>query len=259
MNLSVEQIKLIQSWMEEAGQIAMEGFGSAAAHWKPDHSPVTDNEYRIETLLIDRLGQHFPDMPVISEERAVPEQQSSNKGIWVLDPIDGTKAYLNGLSTWGISLGLMSKGELAAGFFYQPATNSMIWSAGTGAFWNGQPLSAGASTLYDSPTAFLAVPSNTHLHYRITYPRLQAYGSTALHLACLARGVAVGALTRRIYIWDIAGLLPVLNQTGIAYEYLSGASVDLKALLSGQRTPEPILAARPEWIQRLRASIEKVS
>ncbi len=258
MNLSAEQIEQVKSWLVEAGQIAMDGFASAKMHWKPDHTPVTDIEYRMESLIIERLREHFPGHQIISEESGKTEDApSASEAVWALDPIDGTKSYIRGLSTWGISLGLLENGQPNAGFFYQPATQEMFWSSPSGAFWNGQRLVPETALAFNSPLAFLAVPSNTHMLYRISYPRLQAFGSTALHLACVARGIAVGALTRRVYIWDIAGLLPILRQSGAVYGYLSGAPLELSALFSGQRTPEPILAARPSWLAQLREGIER--
>ncbi len=258
MNLNAKQIEQVKSWLVEAGQIAMDGFASAKMHWKPDHTPVTDIEYRMESLLIERLRAHFPRHQIISEESGKAEGASmDNEFVWALDPIDGTKSYLRGLSTWGISLGLMENGEPKDGFFYQPATQDMYWGTAGGAFWNGQRLMSETALAFNSPLAFLAVPSNTHMLYRVAYPRLQAFGSTALHLACVARGIAVGALTRRVYIWDVAGLLPILRQSGAVFGYLSGAPLDLPALFSGQRTPEPILAARPSWWNQLREGIEQ--
>ncbi len=256
MNLDPDQILQVKSWLVEAGQIALEGYAHARVRWKGDNTPVTDAEKRIEELIFSRLREHFPGQQILSEESGVVP--ASSEAAWVLDPIDGTKTYLGGLPTWGISLGLLVGGEPRAGFIYLPATQDMGWAAGAGAFWNDQPLRPDTSLDFDNPIAFLAVPSNAHRRYKISFPRTQAFGSTVLHLACVARGIAVGALTRRVYLWDIAGMLPILRETGVVYEYLSGAPVDLSALLLGQKTPEPILASRPEWMERLRQSIVKL-
>lgn len=108
---------------------------------------------------------------------------------------------------------------------------------------------------FEESLTFLAVPANAHLHYRIDFPRLQAFGSTALHLSYLARGIAAGVLTRRVNLWDIAGFLPIMDALGIMCRYLSGKSIDIPAILNGQKTPEPILAANPAMFPYLEASI----
>lgn len=255
MEISSEQSEQVRSWLEEAGAIALEDRSSVQMRLKADRSPVTETEYRIQSYLVERIRARFPGQGVVSEESA--RQQPGSEYTWALDPIDGTRPYLRGLPGWGISLGLLHQGQAQAGFFYLPATREMYWSSPEGALWNGQLLPSVTTRAYDDPLCFLAVPSNAHQYYQIGYHRLQAFGSTALHLACVARGIAVGALTRRVYLWDIAGLLPILNQTGAICEYLSGAPLDLQALLSGERTPEPLLVARPEFLARLRQSIRR--
>ncbi len=255
LKLNPDQIEQVKSWLVEAGQIAMDGYASVETSWKPNQTPVTDVDYRVEALLTERIRNRFPGQQIISEESGTLGPGSDQT--WVLDPIDGTKSYLRGLPTWGISLGLLEGGEPQAGFVYLPATQDIVWAAGNGAFWNGRRLSTNEDMAFDNPLAFLAVPSNAHRYYRISYPRLQAFGSTVLHLACVARGVAAGALTRRVYIWDIAGMLPILREAGMVYRYLSGAPIDLTFLFSGQKTPEPILVSRPQWMGRLRESIAK--
>lgn len=83
-------------------------------------------------------------------------------------------------------------------------------------------------------------------------------GSTAVHIALVARGVAVGSLTGYTHIWDIAGTLPILERAGGTVSYLSGQPFDPTALLDGRRAPEPILAAHPGVMKRLRATIHKL-
>ena len=111
-----------------------------------------------------------------------------------------------------------------------PAVGDLFWGNADGAFYNGQPLLPRDTASLDDPLAFLAVPSNAHLLYNISFGRLRSLGSVAAHLTYVARGAAIGALTRRVKLWDLAGVLPILKHTGIELRYLSGAPFDVRDL-----------------------------
>jgi myo-inositol-1(or 4)-monophosphatase len=249
MKLGQAELQEIQSWLLEVGQIALEGYPSAKTHLKEDRTPVTD-----EAMLVERLMRRYPHCQIISEEAGVLEDASDY--VWALDPIDGTKPYVRGLPVWGISLGLLERGKPHTGFLYLPALNEFYLGGEVGAFWNGQRLRNFPGYEYDDPLSFVAVPSNTHLHYDIRYGRLQAFGCTAAHLGLVARRAAVAALTRPVYVWDIAGILPVLQQTGVVCEFFSGKELDLTSMLKGEVAEEALLAAQPRWLPQLRADIQ---
>ena len=151
----------------------------------------------------------------------------------MIDPLDGTRAYASGLPIWGVSVGVLRNGKPLAGGFYMPAVDELYWGDETGAFLDGRPLPPPAVSL-DDPLAFLAVPSNSHLLYDISFHRLRSLGSTAAHLIYVAR--------RRNWRADPAGqgLGPGrraadLRHTGIELRYLSGAPFDICDLLPGHR------------------------
>ena len=256
MTLHADDIQQINAWLVEAGKAACTALATATYNLKPDRTPVSTADFYVETYLAERLQDRFPDQRLVTEETGV--MGASSDWLWALDPIDGTKIFLAGLPTWGISLGLLVKGQPAAGFFHMPATGDLYWAWEEGAFWNGQRLARVEAQDYHDPLMFVAVPSNAHQKYRIRYPRLRSFGSTAAHLAWLARGVAIGVITRHVSLWDLAGVLPLLAQTGIRIEYLSGRPLDFAALLDGQTTPEPLLAASYQWFDKLRSAIREI-
>jgi myo-inositol-1(or 4)-monophosphatase len=244
---------LIGSWLKQAGRIALDKHDLAhTLDLKDDNTPATAVDHEVEEFLLEKIHAHHPGHQVVSEESGVHGME--HEALWVIDPLDGTRAYASGLPIWGISLGLLYNGEPLAGGFYMPAVDELYWGDENGAFLNGRPLPPPVASL-DDPLAFLAVPSNSHLLYDISFHRLRSLGSTAAHLIYVARGAAVGALTRRIAIWDLAGVLPILRHTGIELRYLSGAPFDLRPLQAGQNLREPLLAARPANMERLRSSI----
>lgn len=246
-------LQFIKAVLREAGRLALavrEAVGEVQL--KADATPVTRVDREIETLLVAHIGRVFPRHRILAEEGSSGGGDSSF--LWVIDPLDGTRAYLSGLPIWGISVGLLRNGAPLAGAFYLPAVNELYWGDGQTAFLNDKPLSPPTAGL-DSRFTFLAVPSNWHLEYEISFERLRSLGSTAAHLVYVARGAAIGALTRRVRIWDLAGVLPVLQPLGIELRYLSGAPFAVEALLAGEQIPEPILAAPAHLLDPLRAMI----
>lgn len=242
------------AWLEEAGRLALEQYRQVqAVQLKPDGTPATAVDHAIEAFLLQRIADRYPTHRVLTEESGA--HGGDNEITWVIDPLDGTRAFASGLPIWGISVGVLQHGEPLAGVFYLPALNELYRGDRGSAFFNERPLASRPSTDLDDPLAFLLVPSNSHLTHDIAFPRVRSLGSTAAHLAYVARGVAVGALTRRIKIWDLAGVLPMLRRAGIELRYLSGASMHIDKLLDGQPTPEPLLAAAPPMMALLRAMI----
>jgi myo-inositol-1(or 4)-monophosphatase len=222
--------------------------------FKDDGTPYTTVDREIESYLVDRISRHYPHHQIISEESGIVQVGRADF-VWAVDPIDGTRAFVSGLPVWGVSVGVLRAGKPYAGIFYMPAVDEMYWGDDSGAFCNGSPLSRHDSPTFDNPLVFLAVPSDVHRVYEIDFPRVRSFGSTAAHVVYVARGAAIGALTRRVRIWDLAGALPILTSTGGVLVHLSGTPLEMPALLDGKPTSEPIVAAHSDVVDRVRNSI----
>jgi myo-inositol-1(or 4)-monophosphatase len=247
-------LNFLRACLMEAGKMALTQRGQMIAEVKADKSPVTAVDRQVETFLIERIASRYPNHQVLSEESGLhPHEQEFT---WVIDPIDGTRAFASGLPIWGISIGIFHQGEPHAGGLYLPVTQEMYWGTRSQAFYNDQPIPAVRSVDLDSPLVFLAVPSSFHLHFDITYPRLRSMGSTAAHLAYTATGAAVGTLLSTFSLWDIAGLLPVLSAVGIAINTLSGRTFHPSEMMDGMTAREPLIAAHPGVMDTLRANIQ---
>jgi myo-inositol-1(or 4)-monophosphatase len=250
-------IQFIRSMLLDAGRMALASRSVVGAHeFKADGTPVTQIDRAIEEMLAGRIRLEFPDHQILAEEGSIGG--SNHEWMWIIDPLDGTRAYVSGLPIWGVSVGLLHNGAPIIGAVCLPAVNELYWGDGQSALLNGQRLSPPVLCL-DSPHGFLAVPSNCHLEYEISFGRLRSLGSTAAHLIYVARGAAIGALTRRVRIWDLAGVLPIVLPLGIELRYLSGAPIQLGNLLEGQRAPEPILAAPSHVIDQMLTMIRPKS
>ncbi len=246
-------LQFIRPALLEAGRMALALHSELDdARIKTDETPVTKADEAIETLLVGHIRREFPRHYILAEEGSMGGNDA--EFMWVIDPLDGTRAYVSGLPVWGISVGLLKKGKPLVGAFYMPAVNELYEGHGENVTFNGQPLPPPTGSL-SSRFAFLAVPSNCHLEYDISFGRLRSLGSTAAHLIYVMRGAAVGALTRQVRVWDIAGVLPMLWALGIELRYLSGAHFHIAKLLDGRRAPEPILVAPANVIDHLQGMI----
>ncbi len=254
MTITVQQAGQICQWMREAGQIPLRNWGAAQVTIKADHSPVTNLEYQIEDFLTEKLRRFDPQSQLITEEHGVLDAPKGRT--WAVDPIDGTRAFLGGLPSWGVSLGLLSGGEPEAGFFYMPATDDLIWAYPGGAFWNESALHTPLGVQFGGPVGFIGVPSDVHLYFHLNYAQVRSLGSTAAHMAYLARGSAVGMLTVNASIWDLAGLLPVLRHTGVAVEYLAGGEFQPAESLDGKKIRKPLIMGLPALLPQLRQCVQ---
>lgn len=255
MTFSIDEavIEQIKTWAVEAGKMATELQQNLTEHMKSDETPVTNADVQVEQFLVGKIRAAFPDHQVIAEESG--RVGSPGEWLWAVDPIDGTKSYIRKLPIWAVSIGLLQHDRPAAGVIYLPVSDDLYWGWEGGSFWNGRRLRGPASDNYDNPLYFLAVHSNAHAERHIEYPRIQAFGSTAAHLVYVASGQAVGSLARRVHLWDLAAAVPILWQAGCEVEYISGQTVDFRVLEDGRKTPEELLATRPEWMERVRSQL----
>lgn len=251
--LQVEHIELMKQWAVEAGRMARDWQDHASVTPKGNNTPVSEADLAVESFLVEKIRASFPGHQIITEEAGA--LGASSEWVWAIDPIDGTKAFISGKPVWGISIGLLRECAPAAGVIFLPVSQDLFWGWEGGAFWNGRLLGQTPALDYDDEQLFLAVHSHAHEQHELRYPRLRASGSTVAHLAYLSAGLAVGVLTRRVHIWDLAAGAAILRQAGFAIEYLSGRPLDLQPLMDGRKCAEEVLAARPEWMARLREQI----
>lgn len=264
MNLEPVDPDFLRSCLKDAGQLALNERARLLAELgrltmlnaavKADRSPVTEVDKRVEEFLIDRISRRYPDHQVLSEETGLHPRPGSVT--WVIDPIDGTRAFASGLPIWGVSIGVLRAGVPECGGLYLPVTGEMYWGTCAQAYYNDALLPEAQPADLESPLTFLAVPSNFYLKFKITFPRARSLGSTAAHLAYTASGAATATLLSSVSLWDIAGLLPVLAAVGIQVTSLAGVCLDPAGLLDGRPVSEPLLVAHPALFDRLRAEIQ---
>src|SRR5690606_12147933 len=99
--------------------------GGADIRLKADSSPVTSADLAANAILQDALLSARPDYGWLSEESADAPARMTRSCVFVVDPIDGTQAYIDGRDTWVIAVAVVRDGAPAAGVLYRPATDSL--------------------------------------------------------------------------------------------------------------------------------------
>jgi len=233
-----------------AGALALAHFRRVTAERKADRTLVTAADREVEAALVAELGTLLPDAGILGEEGAARESRGPYRV--VLDPIDGTAAFVAGLATWCVCIGILEDARPVAGVVHLPCLGETYSAVGGAAWLNGVPLaSLGAAAPVGD--RFIVVHAHAHRRHRITYPgKVRSLGSTAYHVALVTRGAAEGALLGHAHLWDLAGPGAILGAVGGGYEYLGGGPVDLGLLADGRGAPDYVLAGAPAALAALR-------
>jgi myo-inositol-1(or 4)-monophosphatase len=254
---------LLVSAAREAGALALDYFnlgGRTSAHveTKTGGSPVTDADLAADSFLKRRLRDALPDAGWLSEESPDDLARLSRSRIFVVDPIDGTRAFVIGDPRWAISVALVIDERPFAGVVYAPALDETYAAArGHGATLNGQALASAVAwppRIAAGPRPVLeAMAAKLDISMEIT-PRIP---SLAYRLCMAARGVVDFAVAaENSHDWDIAAADIVLEEAGAR---LISASVDRLRYNSPQIRRAALLAApdgaAPRLLDAFRAAL----
>lgn len=188
-----------------------------------DFDPVTEADRNTELAIRALIKARFPNHGIVGEEFGV--EQGDADYIWVIDPIDGTRAYISGLPTWGTLVGLLHRGRAIAGFIAQPFTGEVFLAGTDGAFFSraGAPLlpirtrDAGAlsnATLMTTSPALYDGTSADRYAALEAKVKLVRYGLDCYAFAMLAAGHADLVVEPELQTYDIAGVIAVIEQAG---------------------------------------------
>lgn len=134
---------LLHGAVRAAGALALSFFGSGiVGRQKADNTPVSDADLEVNRLLHASLKGPRPDYGWLSEESVDDPSRLDAARVWIVDPIDGTRAFLAGTPEWTIAVALVEHGKPVLAAVFNPATAEMFTARrGCGAFLNGEPIS----------------------------------------------------------------------------------------------------------------------
>ena len=176
-----------------AGEIIARHSESERESWdKAEDSPVTRADLEANEAIRGILADRFPDDAVLSEEtRDSPERLNSER-LWLIDPLDGTKEFIQGVPEFAVSIGLVLRGEQVVGVVLQPLTRECFWGArGAGAYLGDERIHVARLEQLDQA---VVLSSRTEMArgqmdpYKELFKELRPVGSVALKLALIAAG-----------------------------------------------------------------------
>ena len=136
-----DDLKLLNDAVEAAAEIALDMAGKVKAWDKADRTPVSDADIAVDKFLHEALRPARPDYGWLSEETEDDPGRLKAGRVFVVDPIDGTRAYLKDRAAWSISLAVVEEGRPVAACVYNPVTDEKFAAtADGGASLNGAPV-----------------------------------------------------------------------------------------------------------------------
>ena len=220
-----ERFEFASILIEEAGALAL-GFFQRLDTLTVAHKGVQDlaSEADLETeqLIRDRLVVRFPEDAFLGEETGRAEVAGS-RGIWVVDPIDGTMPFVLGMGAWCVSIAYVYDGRFEMGFVMAPARDELfIGWRGHGATLNGQAITLSDSVSLDD--GIVGVGYSHRVGADDLLPILEPLlrqgamfyreGSGALALCYLACGRLIGYVETHINAWDCAAAIAIVQAAG---------------------------------------------
>ncbi len=215
--------------VREAGALALSMFQTPIRNWtKGSSSPVCEADIAVDGLLRQRLANEGKHFGWLSEESLEDPRRRTARYVWIVDPIDGTRAYLAGMPDWTISAALVEDGRPIAACLYAPVSNELLLAArGKGATCNGEIMAASpgrslAQVSIAGPKGLLDPLAKAAPPFR-TVPRVH---SLALRLARVAQGlIDVAFAGENSHDWDLAAADLLVHEAGGALTSLAGGVV----------------------------------
>ena len=221
---------LLTETVRQAGALALSLFRTELKMWtKGASSPVSEADIAVNDLVESRLRSATPDYGWLSEESADDETRLGKKLVWIVDPIDGTRAYLAGREDWCVSIALVADATPVLAAVFAPATDEFFFAMrGQGATLNGKRVSASAGTDLDfsrmagpKPLVQRLSPSPDEI---TLFPQI---GSLALRLCRVADGSLDAAFAGgQSRDWDLAAANLIVQEADGRMTALSGDTIE---------------------------------
>lgn len=213
--------------------------------------PVTEADREAERAIRALINAEFPDHGILGEEHGNENMDSSQ--VWVIDPIDGTRAYISGLPVWGTLVGLTVEGDAVAGLMSQPFTGELFYANASGAHYEGpggaRKLATRKTTRLADATLFTTTPSLFKGRQRAIYDGLESqvqlarYGTDCYAFAMVASGSVDLVVDPGLKPYDIVALIPIIEKAGGVVTTFDGGPAENGGDILAAATPDLHAAA----------------
>lgn len=230
-----DDLRLAHVLADDADALTMSRFKALDLHvvTKPDLTPVSDADKKVEDTIRSTLSRVRPRDAVVGEEGGTTGWGSRR---WVIDPIDGTKSFIRGVPVWATLIGLMLEGEVVAGVVSAPALGRRWWASKGGGAWTGKSLSSAAparvsdvATLEDASFSYSSLDGweereriNDVVALMRRCWRSRAYGDFWSYML-VAEGAVDIAAEPALQLYDMAAPAVIVQEAGGVFTALDGS------------------------------------
>jgi len=217
-----------QKLAKEAGKLLLQQFLKPQdVRYKSGdrRNPVTEADTLSESYLVESIKSKYPDHSILGEE-GVAGNLTESEYLWVLDPLDGTTNFLNGIPIFAVSIALLHEGIPVAAAIFMPDPNQQEGTiyhahAGGGAYQDGRRIHIESNPVPGSGyVAFLPSRYSRFLYFKgsmsVNHGEVRGLGSIACEIALVSKGTAQYGVFTGPRLWDVAaGVLLVIEAGGM--------------------------------------------
>jgi 3'(2'), 5'-bisphosphate nucleotidase len=195
-----KELEVARELAREAGRILLEFYaGDTKVQWKGRDDPVTAADHAANELLAHELSRRFPADAVLSEEIPDDPARLKKDRVWMVDPMDGTKQFIERIGEFAVMIGLAIEGEAKLGVVYHPSVDRLYYATpGGGAFveekWTTKRLRVAPIS---DPSQMVMAMSRSHpsqrvysIREKLGVPKFIQHGSVGLKFGLIAEGRA---------------------------------------------------------------------
>lgn len=251
-------VVLLERVVREAGAIAREIFNGSCKTWhKKDGSPVTEADLAVNKYLSEHLRTARPDYAWLSEENEDDQSRFAAERIFVVDPIDGTLAFVKRRPHFTVSVAVVEDGRPVAAAVYNPITDESYTAAtGMGARFNGAPIHVTERRELEGCRILASKTTLSHPRWA-PWPTMHVENpnSIAYRIALVASGQFDAAITMvALHDWDLAAADLIVREAGGVITSIEGVAPQYNQ----QAVVQPsVLTAGPALHAVLRSRLDK--
>lgn len=217
--------------------------------------PVTEADKATERALRAMIEARFPDHGILGEEYGLVRPEASHR--WVIDPIDGTRAFITGIPVWGTLVGLLEDGRATHGMMAQPYLDEIFYGDKDGSvLLKGEVQQAlktspctdiAEAKVMSAGPEFWTDAEKPKLDALAAQSRLIRYGADCYAFAMLATGAVDIVVECGLNPYDICGLIPVIEGAGGVVAQPDGARAEEGGIVIAAATPALFVAVASLW------------
>ncbi|HTY25625.1 MAG TPA: inositol monophosphatase family protein [Desulfomonilaceae bacterium] len=248
-SLSERELATLKEFVENAlrksGMLLMELYGKGDRKLRFDEQLVTEADNAVWQLISSKIKGSFEGHGFLRE---IDESQILGEDcprfLWIIDTLDGAASFQAGMPVWGVSAALFEKFWPVLGFLYLPVTGELYSAyAAREALLNDKTIRVRDDYNIDNESLAL-VYSRFHQDFRSTFPgKIRNFGSSAGHMAYVARGAADACFMKNVNVQDLAAGSIILEAAGGEITYFDGRPFHVGEHFGGKRVRGPLIAS----------------